>query len=337
MMERIQNSLTVVIIGRNEGDRLKRCIESVRAMEPWPGTVEIVYVDSGSQDGSPEAAAKSGVRVLQVGREHPTAALGRNAGWRAAEGAEYILFLDGDTVLAPGFARTALATMEGNPEAAAVWGHRREIRPEQSIYTRVLDLDWIYPLGEFPFCGGDVLMRRAALEAAGGYDPEMIAGEEPELCRRMRALDWRILHVDCAMTGHDLAMTRFGQYWRRSERTGYALAKVAERFRKTDDPMWLAGSRHNLRQGIFWMGTPLAAAALAVGLRSWWPVGLWLAGFGAAAARSAWKARWKSRSMWTLMLYGVHSHVQQIPILMGQMRFYSDARRGRRRELMEYR
>jgi cellulose synthase/poly-beta-1,6-N-acetylglucosamine synthase-like glycosyltransferase len=180
-------------------------------------------------------------------------------------------------------------------------------------------------------------MRRAALEAAGGYDPEMIAGEEPELCRRMRAMGWRILHIDCNMTGHDLAMARFGQYWRRSERTGYALAKVAERFRNTADPMWLEGSRHNLRQGIFWMGTPVAAAALAAGLRSWWPVWIWLAGFALAAARSAWKARWKTRSLWTLVLYGVHSHLQQIPILLGQLRFRSDARRGRRRKLMEYR
>ena len=167
MTELGRGSLAVVIIGRNEGERLERCIESVRAMEAWPGLVEIVYVDSGSEDGSPEAAEKNGVRVLRIASDHPTAALGRNAGWRAAEGAEYILFLDGDTVLAPRFVRVALETMEANPDAAGVWGHRRELRPEQSIYTRVLDLDWIYPLGEFPFCGGDVLMRRAALEGYG--------------------------------------------------------------------------------------------------------------------------------------------------------------------------
>ncbi len=327
----------MVVIGRNEGERLARCLASAISMRPWPGPMEMVYVDSGSSDGSPEAATAAGVRVIRLNSNHPTAALGRNAGWRAAGNADFILFLDGDTLLDPDFPGAALAAMQANPDVAAVWGHRREINPAQSIYTRVFDLDWIYPPGNSAFCGGDVLMRRDVLESAGGYDEELIAGEEPELCRRMCAGGWRILHIDHAMTGHDLGMTSFRQYWMRSKRTGYALAKVSARFRHTQEPLWREESRNNLVRGFFWLLSPLASLPIAAALRSTWPIGLWLAGLALAAARSAWRARWKTRSLWTLALYGVHSHLQQIPILLGQLRYWLDRYRGLRRGLIEYR
>ena len=56
------------------------------------------------------------------------------------------------------------------PKVAVVWGHRREIHPEQSIYNRVLDLDWIYAPGPTLFCGGDALFRRSVLTATNGFD-----------------------------------------------------------------------------------------------------------------------------------------------------------------------
>jgi glycosyltransferase involved in cell wall biosynthesis len=72
------------VIGRNEGDRLIACLQSVQAMEPIGGGVEIIYVDSASTDQSVARAEALGVRVLRVNPERPTAAIGRNAGWRAA-------------------------------------------------------------------------------------------------------------------------------------------------------------------------------------------------------------------------------------------------------------
>jgi len=141
--------LSVVIIGRNEGERLVRCLDSVREMTPVEGGVEVIYVDSASVDGSPARAAARGARVIPLPDGRPTAARGRNAGWRAASG-EFVLFLDGDTILDRDFVRRAFAGFS-DPNVAVVWGHRREIRPQDSIYNRVLDLDWIYPYE--PQCG----------------------------------------------------------------------------------------------------------------------------------------------------------------------------------------
>ncbi len=155
--------LSVVVIGRNEGERLARCLESVRAMTDPGGPVELIYVDSASTDGSPERAAALGATVMTVRPERPSAALGRNAGWRVAQ-APLVLFLDGDTILHPRFVADSLPEFQ-NPPVTVVWGHRREIHPEASLYNRVLDLDWIYPPGPSEFCGGDALMRREPLEA----------------------------------------------------------------------------------------------------------------------------------------------------------------------------
>ena len=219
----MNRDVSIVIIGRNEGQRLVRCFESVRTMVGPEADVEIVYVDSGSEDGSVACARRFGASVIEL-QGRCSAARARNAGWQAANG-EWILFLDGDTVLDRGFLDAALAHAS-DPQVAAVWGHRRELRPLANFYHRVLDLDWVYAPGVSEFCGGDVLMRRKALEQVQGFDPALIAGEEPELCSRLRGSGYQILHIDAPMTGHDLAITRFSQYWKRAVRAGYAYAQL---------------------------------------------------------------------------------------------------------------
>lgn len=326
--------VSVVVIGRNEGQRLVRCLESIRAARGVPGGVEVVYVDSASTDGSPERAQGLGARVLEVKPERPCAAVGRNAGWRAAR-APYVLFLDGDTVLHPDFVASALRDLE-EPSVAVVWGHRREIDTAGSLYNRVLDLDWVYPPGPSEFCGGDALMRRAVLEEVGGYDEGLIAGEEPEMCRRMRAKGHVILHVDRPMTGHDLAMRTFSAYWRRAFRAGHAYAEVSERFRGTGTPLWEEDARRNKVRGAILLGLPVAALVVSLVLRSVLPFLGAVALLLLLALRSAWKARWKSRDAVTLLLYGLHSHFQQVPILYGQLSYARDRKAGRRRGLIEY-
>ncbi len=326
--------VSVVIIGRNEGQRLVRCIESVRAMSPCGGPIEILYVDSASTDGSPERAAAGGARVIALPAGRPTAARGRNAGWRSASGI-FVLFLDGDTILDPDFVLRALPVF-ADPQVAVAAGNRREIRPGDSFYNRVLDLDWISPAGVADFCGGDALMRRSVLEQVGGYDENLIAGEEPEMCRRMRGLGYRILHLDLPMTGHDLAMTRWSQYWRRATRTGYAYAEVSERFRGSGLPFWEHEVRHNRRRTAVLLAMPMAAVLAAIVLREFWPLAVIPIFYAAIALRSAYKCRWKGGGALTLLLYGIHSHLQQIPICIGQLQYYRDRRAGRARGLIEY-
>jgi glycosyltransferase involved in cell wall biosynthesis len=323
-------TVAVVIIGRNEGERLERCILTTQAIEDWT-PAEILYVDSSSTDGSLELAARLGATVMPLSPGAFTAARARNLGWRHATG-DLILFLDGDTILDADFPLAALAELQKSETNAAAWGHRREICPCLSIYVRVLDLDWVYAPGESLFFGGDVLVRRAALEAVNCFDEALIAGEEPEMCRRMRHLGWHIQHIDAPMTLHDLAITRFSQYWRRSQRAGYAFASVSTRFRATADPFWSEDARRNRLRGLFWLLTPVLALAASVALRSPWLFAGWVLLLLALAVRTALQNRWKQTDWTTLLLYGFHSHLQQIPIFFGQLQFLFN----RNKALMEY-
>jgi glycosyltransferase involved in cell wall biosynthesis len=326
--------LSVVVIGRNEGERLRRCLASIAAMERGDWETEVVYVDSGSSDDSVVLAQSMGAETIALSPERPTAALGRNAGWRAARGS-IVLFLDGDTLLAPRFVHDSLAAFD-DPKVAIVWGHRRELYPESSLYNRVLDLDWIYAPGLTQFCGGDALFRRSELEQRHGFDESLIAGEEPELCRRILGAGSLIVHVDRAMTGHDLAITRFSQYWRRATRAGHAFAEVSQRFASTPNPFWSDEVRRNRNRAVFLLAAGGGALLLSLLLLSVWPLAIAVVLFCLLAVRTARKARWKSSDRVALLLYGFHSHLQQIPIFWGQMQYRLNRWRGLRAGLVEY-
>lgn len=326
--------VSAVVIGRNEGARLVRCLRSVFAMRQEQFSLEVIYVDSGSTDGSVATAKAEGARTIELRPERPSAALGRNAGWREAKG-EIILFLDGDTVLHPDFVAESLPDF-ASPRVAVVWGHRRELYPGNSIYNRILDLDWIYAPGLTEYCGGDALFRRSILLQTSGFDPTLVAGEEPELCRRIRALDFDILHVDRPMTGHDLAITRFAQYWKRLTRAGHAFAEVADRFRDTDQPFWSEAVSANRTRFLILAITLCAATAAAVLARTLLPLIAYLLLLLLLSLRSARRSAWKSDDPRTLLLYGIHSHFQQLPVFWGQMQYKWRRWRGVRSVLFEY-
>jgi glycosyltransferase involved in cell wall biosynthesis len=326
-------TFSIVVIGRNEGHRLARCLESIQQIRGVT-VKEVIYVDSDSTDGSPDLAYRYGATVIVLHPDRPTAAIGRNAGWRGAA-SDLVLFLDGDTVLHPDFPLAACDALSRDASVAVVSGQRREIHPEQSVYNRVSDLDWISPPGFAEFCGGDALMRRKALLETGGFDEGLIAGEEPDLCRRMRALGYRILHIDQQMTGHDLQITRWSQYWKRATRAGHAYAEVSERYRDSDDPLWNSARKGNLIKGGFWIVSFTAAVAACVPF-GFLPIALWFALLLLLSLRSARKARWKTGNKLTLFLYGIHSHLQQIPICAGQLKYALDKRRSTRSRLIEY-
>ncbi|WP_201743618.1 glycosyltransferase [Roseiconus nitratireducens] len=222
----------MIAIARNEGQRLKDSLHSVVGAVPKES---IVYVDSGSSDGSVEFARSLGVHVVELDRTVPfTAARARNAGFErllsACPGVEYVQFLDGDCVLRPDWIDRAVTAMDADDRLAVVCGRRRELHPGESIYNSLIDREWDTPVGPADACGGDALFRRSAVEAAGGYDATIIAGEEPELCFRLRQAGWKVQRLDAEMTLHDAALTRFGQWWKRSKRFGHAAAEALQRY-----------------------------------------------------------------------------------------------------------
>jgi glycosyltransferase involved in cell wall biosynthesis len=323
--------VSVVVIGRNEGQRLAACLTSIKDVTL---PIELIYVDSNSHDGSPELAESLGATVLRVKPERPCAAIGRNAGWRAAT-ALTILFLDGDTLLHPDFLQHALDAMN-DETVAVVWGHRREMYPEQSLYNRALDLDWIYPAGIAEFCGGDALMRRSILEQVDGFSENLIAGEEPELCQRIRALNKIILHIDQPMTRHDLAMNRFSAYWKRAFRAGHAYADVSQRMKNTAFPLWQDECRRNAVRATVLIGLLVAAIVFSIITNMVLAIIGVLVFYALLMVRSAYKARWKDKHPVTLLLYGIHSQFQQIPIACGQLSYWYHRFSNKQQGLIEY-
>ena len=215
----------VVVIGRNEGDRLRRCLASVLQRDSL-----VVYVDSGSSDDSVQAATQLGAVAHALDLRTPfTAARARNAGMALLESIapslEFIQFVDGDCEVDSQWIDVAQAFLTANPRVAAVCGRRRERYPERSVYNRLCDSEWDTAVGETLACGGDVLMRADALRQVGGYRDDLIAGEEPELCVRLRAKGWKIWRLDAEMTMHDAAMMRWTQWWQRCKRAGFAYAE----------------------------------------------------------------------------------------------------------------
>lgn len=216
----------IVAIGRNEGERLKRCLKSLGA------SVAVVYVDSGSSDGSAQWARDNGADVIDLDMSLPfTAARARNAGFsrlrELVPDLSYVQFVDGDCEIVDGWFEKAVCFQDSHPEVAAVFGRRRERYPERSIYNWLCDQEWNGPLGEVLSCGGDVMIRAVAFKSVGGFRNDLIAGEESELCIRLRRAGWRIWRLDIEMTKHDAAMVRFSQWWRRTLRAGYAFAQGA--------------------------------------------------------------------------------------------------------------
>ncbi|NJL62393.1 MAG: glycosyltransferase [Methylacidiphilales bacterium] len=248
----------VVAIARNEGNRLHQCLLSLQSEG-----ITIVYVDSGSTDDSVTFARSLGIDVIELDLTIPfTAARARNAGFEylltIKPHLEYVQFIDGDCWIAKGWLESAVSELTTNPDVVVVCGRRREEFASDSIYNRLCDIEWNTPVGETKACGGDSMMRVSAIQEVGGFDPTLIAGEEPELCVRLRQAGGKILRIDADMTWHDARMTNLLQWWKRSQRAGYAYAQGA----------WLHGSspeRHWVKECLsiwFWsLGLPLFAVA----------------------------------------------------------------------------
>jgi GT2 family glycosyltransferase len=270
----------IVVIGRNEGARLRRCLESVRGQSRL-----IVYVDSGSVDGSVALARSLAVDVVELDQSIPfTAARARNAGVELLlcghPSTELVLFVDGDCEISQGWIDAARGAFAANARVAAVAGRLRERFPEASIYNRLCDMEWDGSPGEAKSCGGIAVLRAAAFREVGEFNPRIIAGEEPELCIRLRRAGWKIVRLDAEMALHDAAMMRFSQWWKRAVRAGHSYA----------EGMALHGGvpeRHCVREAVSgWLFAVVVPAAILVSLLL---IGFWGLALAAVYPLLLWK------------------------------------------------
>ncbi len=255
-------SVAAIVIGRNEGARLIACLDALEGVAP------VIYVDSGSTDGSVTAAQTRGARVVSLDMQLPfTAARARNAGLaHLPQDAGLVQFLDGDCVMQAGWLDAAMTHLAAHPETAVVCGRRREMHPEASIYNALIDAEWDTPVGQARACGGDALMRVDALRAVGGYRDDLIAGEEPELCVRLRQAGWKIWRLEAEMTAHDAQITRFSQWWRRSMRAGHAFAEGAALHGGAPERHWVRETQRALLWGA---ALPLVLIVAALLISPW--------------------------------------------------------------------
>lgn len=230
--------IDVVVIGLNGARFLRDCLQHVLASGYPAERMHVFYSDTGSKDDSVAVASGfDGVEVIALQPEHPSPGLGRNAGWRAGR-SEFVQFVDCDTYLEPGWMRSAAAELSEREDLAAVSGRLRERFPEASVYNWIADREWNAPAGEVEAFGGNVMVRRSALEQTDGFDASLPAGEEPDLSLRMRLSGWKLAMLDEPMGTHDIATQRFGQYWKRCRRSGYAFANVVWKHRGVKQGLW---------------------------------------------------------------------------------------------------
>jgi GT2 family glycosyltransferase len=321
----------VVAIGRNEGERLRACLESVVGE-----AAAVVYVDSGSTDGSVELARALGCEVVELDMSVPfTAARARNAGVErlreVAPGVAHVQLVDGDCEVVAGWLSTARARLEERPDLAVACGRRRERHPDASVYNRLCDVEWDTPIGDAEHCGGDAMMRLEAFTAVGGFDPSLIAGEEPELCVRLRKAGWAVERLDAEMTLHDAAMTRLSQWWKRARRAGHAYAEGAHLHGAPPMRHWVKETRRI----VFWGGAvpavALGAALPTLGLS----LGL-LGGYAVSAARVYRTVRRRGRQREDALPYALFTTLGKLPEMQGVLEFHLNRVRGKRRGLIEY-
>jgi hypothetical protein len=207
-------------------------------------------------------------------------------------------------------------------------GRRRERFPNASIYNRLCDLEWDTPIGETKSCGGDALMRVDAVKAVNGFNGGLIAGEEPELCVRLRQADWKIYRLDAEMTWHDAAITRFNQWWKRTLRGGYAFAEGAYLHGAPPEEHWVKESR----SPWFWAGIIPLTAIIAAFFNGIVSGGILLL-YPLQIVRLALQGNYKPKVSWLRAYFLV---LGKFPELQGQIQFLGGLLMNNKSRLIEY-
>jgi GT2 family glycosyltransferase len=331
-----------VVIGRNEGERLKACLRSVsRDCTP------VVYVDSGSSDGSISLAKTNGAEIISLDATTGfSMARARNAGWRKLierwPEMNLIHFVDGDCEIVEGWVSKAEQFLNENPAFAVVCGRRRERFREKSVFNRLCDIEWNTAIGEVNACGGDALLRRSALEQIGGYEETLIAGEEPEMCLRMRLAGWKIQRLDADMSIHDANILHWSQWWRRCFRAGYGAAYVVIR-KSLNNGKGELPFQHLVESAIQWMTIWIVGFGIAVFwvLVGWKITGYLIAGIlvsltlfqSLRIARSSLK---RAGGWLQAIEYGLFTMLAKVPQFIGIRKFQHDRTANKLPQIIEY-
>lgn len=341
-MTGVYSKTGLVIIGRNEGSRLEACLRSVATK-----CNEAVYVDSASTDQSVSIARALQFHVVELDRNGAlNAARARNAGFarlkQAVPGLVYVQFLDGDCELDSDWLGTAKLWLENHPNTVAVCGRRRECFANRSIYNKLCDIEWDTPLGEALSFGGDAFIRADAFARSGGYNETFPAGEEPDLCLRLRHTGGSIVRLPAEMSRHDANILSFPAWWKRMVRGGYGAGLVYAHWRKRS-PSLEVPFRFMTRSAVIWTeGWLLGSAACLVagifigGLKGMLGAGLLSASVWLIQALRCSRKLWGKISAFDAFAYGVFTMLGKWPQRLGHTLLQKDITRGARPRSIQY-
>jgi GT2 family glycosyltransferase len=321
----------IVAIGRNEGGRLRRCLASVIG-----ASGPVVYVDSGSTDGSAVMARGMGAAVVELDMSIPfTAARARNEGFaellKLDPDTKFVQFIDGDCEILAGWLKRAGEEFATNERVGVVFGGRHERSPDATTYNKLCDIEWDTPVGPVKACGGDAMMRVSAFREVGGFNATVIAGEEPELCVRLRNKGWQILRIDAEMALHDAAMTKFSQWWKRNVRAGHAYAQGAAMHGAAPERHWVREVRSNLAWGLLLPLAAILAAPFTFGFSL-----LLLLGYVVLMLRIRAHARRRGLSPAEAGMYARFTALGKLPQALGQLKYWTSRLLGRETQIIEY-
>ena len=316
--------VSFVVIGRNEASHLAESIASCLQQGFDRDAIEIIYVDSGSTDGSSEIAQQAGVdRILQLGSTGASAARARNLGLTNVA-SDFVQFVDADTTLSPGWVPDGLAALKADPGLAGAEGDLREVRPAANLYHAVCELDWPSTPGEVPYVSGNSLYRVQAIAEAKGFDPRMNLGEEPELGARLGRMNWRFVHLDRTMGHHDLDMNGFVDWLRRGHRSGLACAMVVRATGGWGQGFWHERMSRTLRQGVI-LVAPWLFAIVALPISPVSSLAAIALGCTMIAALTVRKVLSLSRDVLPLrtrIAFGFHAYLVKVPSSLGILTAY---------------
>jgi len=324
------SSLAVVVIGRNEGDRLGACLSALRDCG-----APLIYVDSGSTDGSVGLARRYATAVVELDPGLPfTAARARNEGLRKAlelqPGLELVQFVDGDCEMSAEWLGQGASLLRQRADIAIVCGCVRERSPDRSVYNRLCGLEWKAPLGEVRACGGNAMARVSVLREFSGFHSGLISGEERELCIRLRQRGWKVFRCEAPMVVHDANMTRFSQWWKRALRSGWGYAEVGRLH--PEDPV----VAHENRSIFFW-GILLPAFVLSLAVPTGGLSLLALLGYPVLLVRVYRGLAGRGMAPGDALLKAAFTVLARLPQAVGRLQFAILHPLGRRRRVVDWR
>lgn len=228
-------TLSFVIPALNEEACIGACLDSVlREARPED---EVVVVDNGSDDATPEIVAERGRVAWRVVSDATVAAL-RNVGARET-GGEVLAFVDADCTVEPGW-RDAVVELTAGKDVGAV-GSPVRVPATAGWIPRVWWSTFTAQEGDTDhLVSANMAVRRDAFEEVGGFNPELETDEDTELCVRLRRAGWRVVESPRVQAVHHDNPETLGAFFAK-ERWHAAGIVPALKHQGVDKPLVMTG------------------------------------------------------------------------------------------------